>query len=98
MAHQSIEKILKACLVKLQQKPAPRSHNLTRLAREAHIFERLSEKQKECLDTLEPLNIEARYPTDKDLLLKSLTEPKCSDILQQTRELHAWIMKEFLSS
>jgi len=98
MAHQSIEKILKGCLVKLQQKPAPRSHNLTRLAGESHIFEHLSEKQKECIDILEPLNIEARYPTDKDLLLKSLTEAKCINILQQTRELHAWIMKEFFSN
>ena len=96
MAHQAIEKILKGCFVHLHQESAPRSHNLTRLARKSDIYEHLSEKQKDLIDTLEPLNIETRYPTDKDLLLKSLTEPKCIEILQYTKELHSWIMKKFL--
>lgn len=41
--------------------------------------------------TLMPLNIQARYPEDKDLLLKSLNHKKCSDILNQTEVLYKWI-------
>jgi len=98
MAYQAIEKILKGCFVRLQQESPPRFHNLTRLARKSGIYEHLSENQKDFIDTLEPLNIETRYPTDKDLLLKSLTEPRCIELLQHTRELHTWIMRKFLPS
>ena len=40
---------------------------------------------------LEPLNIEARYPSYKERLMKSLTEARCNQIIQQTDELRVWI-------
>jgi hypothetical protein len=40
---------------------------------------------------IEPLNIEAGYPSRKEGLLKSLNEVKCQDILDKTNELQRWI-------
>ncbi|MCP5104783.1 MAG: hypothetical protein GY950_15465 [bacterium] len=45
------------------------------------------------IDTLMPLNIQARYPKDKELLLKKLDYKKCKEIFKKTRELYEWIRK-----
>lgn len=37
------------------------------------------------------MNIEARYPTYKDEIFKSLNEAKCRQILTNTNELFSWI-------
>jgi hypothetical protein len=42
---------------------------------------------------LEPMNIEARYPTHKQLL-KSLNTEKCAELLKQTQELFEWIKQK----
>jgi len=94
MAHQAIEKILKACFVSTNDKTAPFSHSLSYIAKKAGIYKNFSEKQKEFLDQLEPLNIEARYPSHKEQLLASLTERRCNEILNKTKELYAWIKQK----
>lgn len=38
-----------------------------------------------------PLNIQARYPQDKEELMKILTEQLCLDLVKQTEELYKWI-------
>ena len=43
------------------------------------------------IDKLEPLNIEARYPSYKERLMKSLTKEYCAELLSQTKELQLWI-------
>ena len=87
MAHQAIEKILKAYLVHVGNKTVPFSHSLSLLAKKAHIYNNFSDKQKDFIDLLEPLNIEARYPTHKQQLLESLTKDRCSEILYNAQEL-----------
>ncbi len=94
MSHQAIEKILKALFVRLENKSAPFSHSLSFLAKKADIYDSFSEKQKDFIDILEPMNIEARYPVHKEQLMKSLTEERCAEILNNTKELHRWIMKK----
>ncbi len=91
MAHQAIEKILKAYFVKMHADTPPYSHSLSYIAKKAELNEHLSEKQKEFLDLLEPLNIECRYPVHKEELLKTLTDEKCKEIFNNTRELQIWI-------
>jgi HEPN domain-containing protein len=94
MCHQSIEKTLKAYYSsKLDQVP-PFSHNLKHLADKVGLYDLLSEEQKDIIDLLLPLNIEARYPTYKEQLLKSLSYAKCEDIIQQTNSLKQWIEKQ----
>ncbi len=51
----------------------------------------LTEGQRDLLDIVEPLNIEARYPSDKNKLLNSLTSDKCAELLKRTKDLVKWI-------
>lgn len=91
MCHQSIEKIFKAYFTKSTSQVAPFSHSLAFLAKKGNIFDLLDDKQKEFIDELEPMNIEARYPTHKENVLKSLSFEKCNEIISKTNELHQWI-------
>lgn len=91
MCHQTIEKILKAYFCKNSSETPPYTHNLTKLAKLSSLYEEFLDEQKDFLDLLEPLNIEARYPSDKELLLKSLNEQKCSELIKETEELLLWI-------
>lgn len=38
-----------------------------------------------------PLNIEARYPTQKEEIFELLNENVCKDILKRTEEMIEWI-------
>ena len=60
-------------------------HSLSRLA------ERTGLDKLAFIDKLEPLNIEARYPSYKERLMKSLTKEYCAELLSQTKELQLWI-------
>lgn len=91
MCHQAIEKIFKAFFTKLKSETVPFSHSLSYLAKKGDFYESFSEDQKDFIDQLEPLNIEARYPSHKERLMKSLTDEKCKEILKNTKELQQWI-------
>lgn len=94
MCHQTIEKILKAYFSSISDEPPPFSHNLTLLSEKSGIFELLHDDFKEVINLLEPLNIEARYPTHKQQLLNSLTKTKCKDILLRTKKLQKWVKEK----
>lgn len=94
MCHQCIEKIIKAYYAKHHTTPAPYSHSLSYLSRKAGLSELLTDTQKDFIDILEPLNIEARYPSYKEKLLKSLTKQRCADILKNTKHLQKWIKEK----
>ncbi len=94
MCHQTIEKIFKACFTHLNNDIAPYSHSLSYLAKKGDFYSEFNEKQKNFIDQIEPLNIEARYPSHKERLLKSLTEAKCRAILNETRKLQLWIKQK----
>lgn len=91
MCHQTIEKILKAywanCLTEMPLK----IYSLSRLAEKTELDKQLSEEQLDFIDKLEPLNIEARYPSYKERLMKSLTKEYCKELLNQTKDLQLWI-------
>ena len=91
MCHQVIEKILKAYWSKNLDEPALKIHSLSRLAEKSGLSPELSEEQLDFIDILEPLNIEARYPTYKERLMRSLTEEYCSELIRKTKELQIWI-------
>ena len=91
MCHQTIEKAFKAYFSKLKSETAPYSHSLSYLAKKGEFYDLFTEKQKEFIDQVEPLNIEARYPSHKEKLLRSLSESKCREIISQTKELQKWI-------
>ena len=91
MCHLVIEKMLKAYWSKIFEEPPLKIHSLSRLAEKTALEEEMTEEQLELVDTLEPLNIEARYPSYKERLMKSLNEEKCEEILKQTKDLQVWI-------
>lgn len=91
MCHQTIEKILKAYFTYLRNEVAPFSHSLSYIAKKGGFYEEFSEDQKDFIDQVEPLNIEARYPSHKERLLKSLSHEKCQEIIINTKELQEWI-------
>ena len=91
MCHQTIEKVLKAYFTKANEAVPPFTHGLARLAEKSGIFSDFSPTQIETIEILEPLNIEARYPTYKEELMKALDHAKCETILSQTKELKQWI-------
>jgi HEPN domain-containing protein len=91
MCHQTIEKAFKAYFSSLKSETPPYSHSLSFLAKRGDFYELFTEEQKEFIDLLEPLNIEARYPSHKDRILKSLTYSKCVEIIKKSTELQQWI-------
>lgn len=91
MCHQAVEKIIKAYYAKIFEERPPRTHNLRMLAQKANIFPELNEEQNKLLNTLEPLNIEARYPTDKERILQSLNHERCQSLYTSTKEFLEWI-------
>lgn len=91
MCHQTIEKALKGYYVFALSEIPPFTHNLTVLARGSGLLPAISDDHRDFMDLLEPLNVEARYPTAKDRLLKVLTRDRCIWILDQTEALLEWI-------
>lgn len=91
MCHQTIEKILKAYWTNCLMEVPLKIHSLSRLAERTGLDKQLSEEQLDFIDKLEPLNIEARYPSYKERLMKSLTKEYCAELLSQTKELQLWI-------
>ncbi len=95
MCHQVTEKALKGIISSVSPVQTPYTHNLTILAKSAGIYKLLNEDQLDLLDTLEPLNIQARYPTSKERLLESLTKERCRIIYNKTEEFFEWIKSRF---
>lgn len=91
MCHQTIEKSLKAYWCKVLEEPALKIHSLSRLAERSGIDKEMSEEQINFIDSLEPLNIEARYPSYKERLMKSLSKEKCQELIEETDRLRLWI-------
>jgi HEPN domain-containing protein len=91
MCHQAIEKILKAYFISTQEGSAPFTHSLSHIAKKSGIYESFDSSVKDFIDMLEPLNIETRYPSHKEKLLKSLTEAKCQELIEKTKSLQTWI-------
>ena len=91
MCHQTIEKILKAYWSNVLEEPPLKIHSLSRLAEKSGLDKDMSEEQTDFIDELEPLNIEARYPSYKERLMKSLTPERCNELIEQTDKLRIWI-------
>ena len=91
MCHQTIEKILKAYWSNMLEEPPLKIHSLSRLAEKSGLDKDMSEEQTDFIDELEPLNIEARYPSYKERLMKSLTSDRCKELIEQTDKLRTWI-------
>lgn len=95
MLHQTIEKAFKGYYVLLKSKTPPFTHNLLKLSQMGDFYDDISEEMKDLIDTLEPLNIEARYPSHKERIMKELNESYCRDLLERTGVLYKWLTEKF---
>lgn len=91
MCHQVLEKALKGYYVHVKNDIPEKIHNLIKLAKQSGLYDLFSLEHIQVLDRLAPLNIEARYPSEKGKLFQALTQEKCQDILVMTKELFQWI-------
>ena len=87
MCHQSIEKMLKAVYVKKQNSFPPKIYNLLRLTEMSEIRPDLTQKQLVFLAELDPMNIEARYPSYKDNIRNALTKKDVKKSYSMQRSL-----------
>jgi HEPN domain-containing protein len=76
MCHQVIEKILKGLFVSQNDETPPYTHNLAFLTERTGLNEKFSDEQRAFIGELRPLNIESRYPEDKDRLMQALDNEK----------------------
>ena len=91
MCHQACEKSLKALWEHEKNTMPPRTHNLRLLARELGVWDEMESDLQGLLLTLEPLNIQARYPEDRQLIEQTLTPAVCTKLLGDTKEWIKWI-------
>ena len=89
--HLIIEKTIKAYFWFKVKSDPPYTHNLQLLASKSGLSDLMSEVNINFLNKLMPLNIEGRYPSDKELLMKRLDEKTVNEILNNTIELQKWI-------
>lgn len=91
MCHQVIEKILKAYWSKVLETPPLKIHTLSRLAERTELDKQMTDEQLDFIDGIEPFNIEARYPSYKERLARSLSDERCKELIKQTNDLQLWI-------
>ena len=91
MCHQVIEKSIKAYWNANLTTEPPYIHNLIRLNEGCGLDKLMTEEQLDFIDMMMPLNIEARYPSYKDELFKTLTAERCRYIVETTKMIFVWI-------
>lgn len=64
---------------------------LVKLAKLAKTCDELPAAERALLDLLEPCNIEAHYPSQKNKILHSLTTARCRGLISDTERLLQWI-------
>ena len=94
MCHQSTEKVLKALYSKKNNDTAPYTHSLAYLVKLTDLDENIPEEFDDFLNDLEPLNIEARYPSYKEKLLAELNESRCNSLILNTNKFVSWIKEK----
>jgi len=90
--HLSIEKMLKAIIVRSTKAAPPLSHDLVRLAEKAAVP--LSGRQKNELAEITTFNIGARYDDYKLSFRKKAKKQFALKYLKKTREMLQWLSKK----
>jgi len=94
MCHQTIEKALKGLIVKASAATPPPIHSLLRLSDLSGCKPELEKGFPGFLVELEPWNIQARYPADKERLISEYGDQACRSLFKTTSEVFQWISKK----
>jgi HEPN domain-containing protein len=87
--HLTIEKALKAHVVKKTKSLPPKIHNLPVLAEMGEV--QMSQEQNDFCGRINLYNIEARYP---NLSIPAPTLQKAKEYFSQTKELMEWLIEQ----
>lgn len=90
--HLSIEKLLKAIYIKINNTDPIRTHNLTLFAQKCNL--ELSNEQWDLLAELNEFNIESRYPEYKMSLYETAKKKYTSNYLDRSKEIRKWLKKK----
>ena len=93
MCHQVIEKTLKCYWCVCRDDDPPYLHDHDRIAKGCGLYTKMNEEQKNFLQGIRDLYIEARYQEVKSAVARRLTSETTGTILEQTKQLHAWILE-----
>ena len=92
--HLTLEKLLKAIIVKNTDKAAPFSHDLVKLAELAEIP---PDKEKlSSLDEITKFNISARYDDQKLAFYKRATKEFAEEYFKITEKIYLWLKENYL--
>jgi HEPN domain-containing protein len=98
MCHQVIEKMLKAYWTATCDDVPPYIHEHRLLAERCGLYGKMSDEQRDFLQEIRPMNIEARYPDYKHSIANMLNEEKVRKIIDQTKQMQQWILQECLAA
>ena len=94
MCHQVIEKTLKSYWCVCRDDDPPYIHDHKKIAQGCGLYTKMSDAQKAFLDNIKPMNIEARYQEYKDEVARKLNREAAAEILETTKQIHAWILEK----
>ncbi len=94
IGHLVVEKLFKACFVKVTRQYPPMIHNLVKLAELANI--RLDEEKKILLTELTSFNIAGRYDDEKRLFYDKSTRVYTTRWIKNIKLIRKWIKEEHL--
>ena len=93
MCHQVIEKTLKAYWCVCRDDDPPYIHDHKKISQGCGLYTKMSADQLKFLDFIKPMNIEARYQEIKDEVARTLNREITAEILEQTKQMHSWILE-----
>jgi len=94
MCHQVIEKSLKAYWCACRDDDPPYLHDHRKIAIGCGLYTKMDDEQKDFLEGIKQMNIEARYQELKDSVARTLDRETTAMILETTKQLHAWILEK----
>ena len=94
MCHQVIEKAIKGYFTQVIGDMPPRTHNLEYVAEKCALLGKMDDTQRRFMQKLMPLNVESRYPSDREEIAQTLSKSICAEMISGTRELIEWIKKQ----
>jgi HEPN domain-containing protein len=89
LCHLSIEKMLKAHVVKATDAVPPKTHDLTQLAEKANLS--LTTEQARLLLEINTFNLSTRYPDTQLQLYKQATRTFAEPYIAETERMFQWL-------
>jgi len=92
VGHLVLEKLIKAIYTKVNQKDAPKIHNLSLLAHKSNI--EVDEIRQNYLERITKFNTETRYKDHKKEFQKLCTKEFTTEQINIIKELRKWLKEE----